>query len=246
MTISRRVPWLRIGAESVAVIVSILLAFAIDAWWNERIETQQEREQLFALRADFQASLDGLNQTLTDVKSLRADIEELASLLKVAGNEPVQVAGYLLGSAISWRTSDVSMSTLDALMASGRLNLLSDPELRAKLAGFPAVLSDVTEDEELGRDFAESRMLDFMVREGLADYAYSNRRGFEDFDVVSTETSALPSTELIGLLAARRVHLSYSQQGLMTVQDYLEDLIDAIDQELLRSDQIETFWTVRE
>ena len=38
------VPWARITAEGAAIVVSILLAFAIDAAWQHRGEVAEERE----------------------------------------------------------------------------------------------------------------------------------------------------------------------------------------------------------
>lgn len=143
----RKISWRRILVEGAVIMVSILLAFSIDAWWNNRIEQQRERQQLISMRAEFQASLSGLDEVLSSVQGHAKNVESLIALLKAAGDEPVLIPGPLLGSAITWRTSDVSISTLDALMASGDLNLLHNVELRANLAGLPAYLQNVTEDE---------------------------------------------------------------------------------------------------
>ena len=42
----REIPWLRIGAESVAIVASILVAFGIDAWWEGRQSQRAEVRQL--------------------------------------------------------------------------------------------------------------------------------------------------------------------------------------------------------
>jgi len=233
----RQIPWRRILLEGAVIVVSILLAFSIDAWWNNRIEQQREREQLVSMRAEFQASLSGLDGILTSVQGHAENVESFIALLKAAGDKPVLVPGPLLGSAITWRTSDVSTSTLDALMASGDLNLLRNVELRANLAGLPAILLDVTEDEIVAQTFAESEMSVFLAREGLAEIAYANRSGVPGPEGLQTldapaEISVLPSAELIGMLTARRVHFWYSENGLPTVRLYLQNLIEQIDSEL--------------
>jgi hypothetical protein len=38
------IPWLRVLIEGVVIVGSILLAFGIDAWWNERQETEAAEE----------------------------------------------------------------------------------------------------------------------------------------------------------------------------------------------------------
>ena len=44
MTEPRIIPWKRIAVEAVAIVASILLAFAIEAWWDDW--QQQEAEQV--------------------------------------------------------------------------------------------------------------------------------------------------------------------------------------------------------
>ncbi|MCH8335186.1 MAG: hypothetical protein IIC61_04755 [Proteobacteria bacterium] len=57
MNNSQPVPWLRIITEGAAIAASILLAFAIDAWWQRRPELEQANALVASLYADFQASL---------------------------------------------------------------------------------------------------------------------------------------------------------------------------------------------
>jgi len=237
MADSGRTPWRRFVAEGSVIVASILLAFSIDAGWSNHIERQREREQLISMRAEFEASVTGLDEIITSIQGHAQNIESLISLLKAAGEEPVLVSGALLGSVITWRTSDVSTSTLDALMASGELNQLRNVELRANLAGFPAFLLDVTEDELIAQTFAETQMSVFLAREGLAEIAYAHRAGVKGTEGIQTltapsEITVYPSAELIGMLTARRVHLWYSEQGLPTVRAYLRTLVDQIGHEL--------------
>ncbi len=238
---ARKIPWRRVFLEGAVIVVSILLAFAIDAWWSDRIDQRREREQLFSMLTEFRASLSGLDEVLASVQEHAKNVESLIALLKAAGDKPVMVPGSLLGSAITWRTSDVSTSTLDALMASGDLNLLSNVELRAKLAGFPAFLLDVTEDEIIAQNFAETEMSVFLARHGLAEIAYANRAGVTGPEGIQglrvpSEISVLPSPQLIGLLTVRRVHFWYSEAGLPTVRSYLQMLIEQIENELMPGD----------
>lgn len=238
MTNTRQIPWRRILLEGAVIVVSILLAFTIDAWWSSRNEQQREHEQLVSMLTEFKASLSGLDEVLTSIQGHAKNLELLIAMLKAAGDEPVLVPGALLGSAITWRTSDVSISTLDALMASGDLNLLSNVELRSNLAGLPAFLLDVTEDEIIAKNFAEYEMSSFLVREGLAEIAYANREGVQGLDgiqglIAPSEISVLPSSELIGYLTARRVHFWYSEVGIPTVRSYLQTIIEQIERELM-------------
>ena len=56
MTPTRSIPWPRILAEGGAIVVSILLAFGIQAWWEGREEEQRRQALLRGLAADFTAA----------------------------------------------------------------------------------------------------------------------------------------------------------------------------------------------
>ena len=45
-----------LAGQTVAIVASILLAFGIQAWWEEYVEDQREREVLIALLDDFETS----------------------------------------------------------------------------------------------------------------------------------------------------------------------------------------------
>lgn len=53
MNNAQAIPWKRLAAEATAIILSILLAFAIDAWWEDRDDRQTEQLLLKRLQADF-------------------------------------------------------------------------------------------------------------------------------------------------------------------------------------------------
>jgi hypothetical protein len=51
--------WSRLLLESIAIVLSILLAFAIDAGWDERQDRRAEEEILRALSVEFEGYKDG-------------------------------------------------------------------------------------------------------------------------------------------------------------------------------------------
>jgi hypothetical protein len=60
------IPWIRIVAEATAIRVSILLAFAIDAWWAERLERIAEREELSRLYDEFASNRERITEIRVD------------------------------------------------------------------------------------------------------------------------------------------------------------------------------------
>ena len=51
-----RIPWTRLYIEAAAIVASILLAFAIDAWWADRLERREMVLVLDRLSAEFEAN----------------------------------------------------------------------------------------------------------------------------------------------------------------------------------------------
>lgn len=86
---SRANSWTRFAVEGAVIVVSILLAFAIDAWWDERNARNAEIEQLVRVAQELQANSQRLQQKLEVLNSAIEGTEELISWM---GPEPIDVS----------------------------------------------------------------------------------------------------------------------------------------------------------
>jgi hypothetical protein len=158
--------WRRFVAEGVVIVASILLAFGIDAWWAD-VQDQKEAELILrALGTEFRENLAEL-RAVHDVHVRYA--QELGGLVGLMASQPdgsiLQVADSELRPLISFRTADPATGTLSTLLASGRIDLIRNEELQQALAGWPAVVEDVAEDERLVRDFVHGQLVTGIVNE---------------------------------------------------------------------------------
>lgn len=80
----RELPWLRIFAEGVAIVVSILLAFSIEAWWADRGDREEAKTLLEALREEMVAN-DVVVQEALQFHSALAELS--MSLVKAFAGE---------------------------------------------------------------------------------------------------------------------------------------------------------------
>jgi hypothetical protein len=213
--------------EVFVVVLSILIAFSLDAWWDRGAEVRDLREGLTTLRAEVRADLSAVEDLASDVQRIAANIDSLVALLPEPA-QSVALPDSLLGATVRWRTSDVSTSVFETLIASGSLHLIRDEELSRMITGFPAFLADVQEDEGLGRDYVEYVLSPLLAEAGLATTAYANRGRPGGSGVLRIT----PPPALTGMLAARRVHLGFSETGLESIQSYQRDLLSRIDTEL--------------
>ena len=140
----------RLLAEGLVVVTSILLAFAIDAWWEGHTDRSAEQRILQELAGELrqnQAKLD-------DMLAFHADTEDAArTALELAASdvavEPDSI-DQLIG-ALSWPSgSEWITGSLDAVLFSGDLALIENKELRARIAAWPTSIARVVfwEDQE--------------------------------------------------------------------------------------------------
>jgi len=157
--------WKRIAVEAAAIVVSILLAFAIDAWWDDRQERIEEREVLLGLKSEFSRYRDDLAISI----DIQADVLLSTSDLVVATRR-----GFWKSEAHSFDAALVNLSdpkshdfgggVLDALISSGRLEIISDNELRMKLATWSEVFNEIRDDEIRNLEFISNHVYPYMLR----------------------------------------------------------------------------------
>jgi len=68
MTNTNDIQWKRTAAEGVAIVVSILLAFWIDTWWEDRKEARLEVVYLLELQEDFEQNKSRLEKEVADIE----------------------------------------------------------------------------------------------------------------------------------------------------------------------------------
>lgn len=136
------------SAEVVAIVVSILLAFAIDAWWDERRDRLEEQRVVQQLTEEFEAVESQLDRYVAmDERTLR-NVSRIDSLMQAAladGRPAVVARDSTLRWLVTQGTFAPTLPTLDGLRTSGRLTLIQDEELVAALSAWPAALEDAVE-----------------------------------------------------------------------------------------------------
>jgi hypothetical protein len=141
-------------------VVSILLAFSIDAWWSRVQERDDERRALEALRGEFIANLTHLRAVHDAHDRFAHRLEQLVDgVSPESQGRIIQVSDSVLLPLVSFRTADPAVGTLNILLASGRVGLIRSEDLQQALAGWPSVLEDAAEDEELIRDFIFGQLI---------------------------------------------------------------------------------------
>ena len=239
---SRDIRWRRLLLESVAVVLSILLAFAIDAWWDGHKRDRQERALIDALLQDFESSRESLEGRLDLARRMAEGNAQMLELLELGEpGDTVLVPDSALLAVLGGPTYEPSTNSLDAAVASGHLGLLTSEALRIALAEWRRALADTSEDELEVRRITNEQVIPQLARSvnlaGPMDRVLEWSRG-EAADSADTDpASATPedtvsvqvSTELMGALAVRGFYVRFSAADLADLLQSLEAIVELLE-----------------
>lgn len=226
------IPWKRIAVEAVAIVVSILLAFAIDAWWAEKQEREVEHVALQALRSDFVASRDQLAVVLLSLESARV------AFARFQASTPAQLAEtdadtirLIVSGLVKNHTFDPVSATLDALANDGRLGLISNHELLKQLSKWQSDLDNI---EDISFELrAESVLVRrAMQRHGGPFWRWRSR--LDDLSILKpADGEALVSlrsdTDFMGTARSHQYALAVYLVSLRKLSEILESIINSLD-----------------
>lgn len=153
--------WARVLAEGSAIVVSILLAFGIQAWWEERQERTEEAELLSRLHAEFLTNLARIDERAWYVTVLHRG-EELYAQIKEArkdGQETIMASGFTLRWFAYAPTFEADTPILDGLISRGQLEIIEDRNVQSVLATWERELRDYSAFAERARRYADEQLL---------------------------------------------------------------------------------------
>ncbi len=137
-----QIPWLRVFVEGVVIVASILLAFGIQAWWEETQERTEEREIIERLISDVQADIQGIEGGLNALRPKEQSLSRVDSVLGESDarpRDPVLFLGDVInGAQYGWNQYGTRRTTFDELLGSGTFSLIRDTELRESTSSYYA------------------------------------------------------------------------------------------------------------
>lgn len=235
MTGPRNIPWKRIGVEALAIVASILLAFAIDAWWDERGDQHRIKDQLRSLTIEFAEVELHLKDYETRLLSLRQAVSDLLS--HIGPETQIQTVNSLYALIdFSFRASRMELPTasLQALLASGELSAVSDHKLNALLASWPAEVSKLRNQSGLLEDNREEiiRYLHDKVPTLSIAHKTNQMNHYPDSSFVGNPENLQRDIKVEGLFGNRGMLIEDTLEIVTALQDHVEDTVKLIEAEL--------------
>lgn len=138
--------------EGLVIVASILVAFALDASWATYQESKVEQKVLRELQAELESAKARVEFSIVELEGV---IEASSDLVNSLGKDTSilshTAAQDLVNRIMAINTLEVPTSVIDSIVASGQVRLISNSELRAALAEWPALIADVRENHEWHR-----------------------------------------------------------------------------------------------
>jgi hypothetical protein len=137
--VSSRIPWRRFLVEGAVIVVSILFAFGIDAWWEER----QERRVLIEFEERLRAQM-AENRTFLDAENRRAAeaVTRLDAVAEAISPQPELMPSDSLVSFLTpglmMQEVELEVSAVDGLLTSASFDLQARSDLYRLLVAFRA------------------------------------------------------------------------------------------------------------
>ena len=244
MTNNQKIPWARLAVESVAIVGSILVAFAIDAWWEERQEQRDERTYLTSLRQEFIRGLDNVAEEEKVHKEVLDANVALINQIQDESRASVESLHYMF-SLLS-RPTDLRLprAVFDDLVSSGGTQLIRSDDLRIALALYGRTLVRFQTGNDAAWATWEQRIQPYLEgriprldRLMLGSYGRTQRQSGYEFPFGLSQHDAdfegvLADPVFEDMIAERWLRVEARLLGIRDLQKLMEDIVAMIDMEL--------------
>jgi len=226
------IEWGRLGVEAAAIVVSILLAFWIDAWWDGRKDLLEEQEILVGLEVEFVDLRSRLDQWAQFNRTGMQFVDQFLS------DSVTEMKLHSIESAFTY-ASLVNVldqgGALDALLASGRLERISDRSIRARLGKWPDWLEDIHTNDLSSRSYVMSEIVPYLAKHGFPQHCQE-----PELFLICSGSGTIPPAyfqlaeepEFRSMLAMRRAWMLGAALDHESARDEADDILELLRQRL--------------
>ena len=233
MTNTSEIRWKPLAVEASAIVVSILLAFGIDAWWEEQKDRSEEAEILTRLIAEFSLNIERMDQVFWWV-GFDAGVDVYGSIdAALNRNEStIEIPALTLRRAMWSPTFEANTPVLDGIIRSGRLELIEKEQILDGLSTWERMIRDYSELAQRTRKNLDDRLIPALVTRADIGPVLVRRWGRSSFDEgipdQNDATTVQIDEELKGLLAVRIENDISSKNIYDQARTSAEKLVEAI------------------
>ena len=159
----QRINWRQALAEVTLIVAGVLIALAVDNWWEVKREREAEISYLEALKLDFLTNRESLESSIKVQQDIINNGDEILNLIK-AGLSDESTGEFLskVSNLYLFRTWVPDTGTYEDIINSGRLLYIENVRLRKELSKFRATVASIQKFEILQTETYYERQAPFL------------------------------------------------------------------------------------
>lgn len=215
------------------------MAFAIDAWWDNRFERIEERRVLESLKAEFLSNAEKIPRYIErHQKSADIALEVMNAMSAAKSDELLRLPAVKVARVLGHNSTTLRSGALGATLQSGDLRYVTNPTIRERLAAWPSLVVDATENEDLLRNLWDPKLIEALAKdvdltriEALDDACWDD----PTLEKCATIEIILPrNTEVMAYLQVTSGYASEGARELGILVQEANDIVILIGRELAK------------
>lgn len=236
----QEITWNRFAVEAIVIVGSILLAFAIDAWWAERLERASEREELTNLLNEFRLNFERLGSENSQV-GLESSIQEstlyISNLFDTSitnGSTSAWVSDVHISNMLQTPTFEAYTPVFDSLVQSGRIEIIENRDIVTALSAWQRSVTNLSEFQQEGRRLVNDRLIPALATDNRIPHIFLLRGPGGIVNNLNPDniTEILINSMIENLVAERYFSASMIMNEYGELRTRTEDVITVISQHL--------------
>jgi len=230
---TQNISWIRIAAEAAAILVSILLAFAIDAWWAERLERIDERRSLVRLYDEFESNRERIDGWISTGRSAYRGLESalhVSELLDAAlknGLDSVSIPDTQIAALIQTSTFEAELPVYEGLVRSGRIEIIENNDIINAIAVWERNLRNTSEQQLAGRRFVNDQLLPALASNPNLQHVLLNQ--FAPVQVAPLDPDGMTEIRVdplvVNLVAQRYFWAALARRSMTSTRDSADQVM---------------------
>ena len=240
------ISWKRLLIEGGAIVVSILFAFAIDAWWQQRQEQAADHAHLKGVSVELSAHKILISEAIKAHGTTLVYGTRLLEIIALDDRTEAEIeVPDLINGLINFYQINAPFGALETAVASGAIARMRNNYLASSLVSWPTAIEDLLEEESDGSKLVVFHFLPLLSERMPLAAPYRlrlqapNIRGLDDvLPLESIQLPASPNTnEFTPLYEDHAVEneillLMIWAQASLAEATFFSDKLDALTKEL--------------
>ena len=232
--------WAKYLIEALVITFSIIGAFMLDNWNEERQNRKEEQVILAGLKEEFLENLDEVSRNIGLNEDVITATYAMIDLLRIEDwRKDHDLIDSLVARIYMFGTFDAQTGISDELISAGKLSLLTDTRLKKQLTGWSGILHNAQEDYDI-----RLQLYSFiLIPEFIKHFTLANGDRYVDFSSWSDSylvpfrgnsphehnTSDMNLLEFENILWVHKVNNDFVNLNELNMKEYIEETLELIE-----------------